>query len=129
MPETALPSVLPGEPKRGRTQNLPWCLRPKSEGVGQRRLKCFCVSWPKQKQGQHQFPSRPVLEPRGCRGGAQSWHVAAQGRLGCLFWRSEEDSAVMGPLPPPQRSWWSFVRPGLLREASVVVFTCDFLGY
>ena len=36
---------------------------------------------------------------------------------------------VMGPLPPPQRSWWSFVRPGLLREAAVAVFTCDFLGY
>ena len=38
-----------------------------------------------------------------------------QGRSGCLLWRSEEDSEVMGPLPPPQRSWWSFVR--LLREA------------
>ena len=75
-----------------------WCLRPKS-GVGQRRLKCSCVSWPKLKQVQHQFPSRPVLEPRGCRGGAQSWHVAAQGRLGCLFWRSGGGLGSGGPTP------------------------------
>ena len=70
------------------------------------------------------------LQTRAREAWLQRWRTI----LACCSARSFgmsllEDSAVMGPLPPPQRSWWSFVRPGLLREAAVVVFTCDFLGY
>ena len=73
--------------------------------VGQRRLKCSCVSWPKRKPEQNQFPSRLKLELPGCTGGALFWHVAAQGHSGCLCWNSEVDLDATVPLPPLRRSW------------------------
>ena len=104
-----------------------WCWRPKSEGAGQRKLKCSCASCPKRKQEQNQFPSRLKLELRGCTDGALFWHVAAQGRSGCLCWKSEEDSEATVPLPPRRRSLGNFVRLGLLREAAGVVLMRDSL--
>ena len=67
--------------------------------------ECSCASWPKRKQEQNQFPSRLKLELRGCTGGALLWHVAAEGRSGCLCWKPEEDSEATVPLPPRRRSW------------------------
>ena len=69
---------------------------------------------------------RLKLELRGCTGGALFWHVAAQGRSGCLCWKSEDSEATV-PLPPRRRSWGNSVRPGLLREAAGVVRMRDSL--